>query len=167
MGKIGNVFVTVGTTEFPQLIRVVSGQDFAEVVHKLGCKQLTVQHGRGPEPNFDGDVFRNIATEHFDLKATITNEIATADLVISHAGAGSCIDVLSARKPLIVVVNEDLMHNHQTELAEQLHKEGFLHYCTPRTLVQTLREVDLSQLRPYTEGNVKEFVAYLDKFMGF
>ena len=47
-------------------------------------------------------------------------------------GAGSCLEVLEAGKPLVVVVNEKLMDNHQIELAQQLYNDGHLLYCTCR-----------------------------------
>lgn len=40
--------------------------------------------------------------------------------MISHAGAGTCIEVLQAEKTLAVIVNDSLMDNHQVELAEKL-----------------------------------------------
>jgi UDP-N-acetylglucosamine transferase subunit ALG13 len=43
-----------------------------------------------------------------------------ADLVISHAGAGSVLEALHAHKSLLVVVNDSLMDNHQTELAHKM-----------------------------------------------
>jgi UDP-N-acetylglucosamine transferase subunit ALG13 len=36
------------------------------------------------------------------------------------AGSGSIFEGLSAERPMIVVPNARLMHNHQVELAEQL-----------------------------------------------
>ena len=47
-------------------------------------------------------------------------------------GAGSCLETLGAGKAMVVVINELLMGNHQLELANQLHRDGHLFYCTPR-----------------------------------
>ncbi|GAB1303189.1 N-acetylglucosaminyldiphosphodolichol N-acetylglucosaminyltransferase [Apodemus speciosus] len=102
-----------------------------KVLKSLGYNQLVLQIGRGtvvPEPfsteSFTLDVYR--------YKDSLKEDLQQADLVISHAGAGSCLESLEKGKPLVVVVNEKLMNNHQLELAKQLHKEGHLFYCTCR-----------------------------------
>lgn len=41
------------------------------------------------------------------------------------------MEALRLNRPLLVVVNEDLMDNHQTELAEELARNHYLAYCTP------------------------------------
>jgi beta-1,4-N-acetylglucosaminyltransferase len=48
--------------------------------------------------------------------------------IICHAGAGSILDGLRVHVPLIVVPNEELMDNHQVELAETLESMGYATY---------------------------------------
>ncbi|KAJ8311496.1 LOW QUALITY PROTEIN: hypothetical protein KUTeg_010851 [Tegillarca granosa] len=50
-----------------------------------------------------------------------------------HGGAGSCLETLGAGKPLLVVINEDLMDNHQLELAYKLFKDQHIYYCNCRS----------------------------------
>ena len=50
----------------------------------------------------------------------------------THAGSGSILEALSLEKMLVVVVNENLMGNHQTELAEQMEALGVLLHTTPK-----------------------------------
>ena len=45
-------------------------------------------------------------------------------------GAGTCLEVLGAQRPLVVVINEELMGNHQMELAKKLQSESHLFYTT-------------------------------------
>ena len=45
------------------------------------------------------------------------------------SGAGSITEALSLKKPLIVVINEALMNNHQTELAKKMSDEEYC-ICT-------------------------------------
>uniref|UniRef100_A0A2K6MK07 UDP-N-acetylglucosamine transferase subunit ALG13 n=2 Tax=Rhinopithecus TaxID=542827 RepID=A0A2K6MK07_RHIBE len=127
------VFVTVGTTSFDDLIACVLAPDSLQKTESLGYNRLILQIGRGtvvPEPfsteSFTLDVYR--------YKDSLKEDIRKADLVISHAGAGSCLEALEKGKPLVVVINGKLMNNHQLELAKQLHKEGHLFYCTCSTL---------------------------------
>ncbi|XP_065076970.1 UDP-N-acetylglucosamine transferase subunit ALG13 homolog [Ochlerotatus camptorhynchus] len=162
------VFVTVGSTQFEELIDSVIDSSVVNELRRMGCRKLILQIGRGKDPKIVKEIFGNdIDVTFFDLKTSIAEDIKQADLVISHAGAGSCIEVLGAEKPLVVVVNERLMDNHQTELADQLSKEGYLMYCTPSTLAQTLAESDFGQLKQFPPGSVSDFISYLDAFMGF
>jgi beta-1,4-N-acetylglucosaminyltransferase len=49
----------------------------------------------------------------FRFKSDILSEIDRADFIISHAGTGSILESLHKHKPILVVVNETLMDNHQ------------------------------------------------------
>lgn len=163
MGR--SVFLTVGTTSFDELIACMSSEHTISILKDLGYNRLILQIGRGTvEPksystaSFTLDVFR--------YKDSVAEDIQNADLVISHAGAGSCLETLEAQKPLIVVINEKLMSNHQLELAKQLNKDGHLFYCTCSTLESTLKTLDLSSLKIFPPGHPEIFANFLDKVLG-
>jgi len=48
------------------------------------------------------------------------------------AGSGSIMESLRLHKKLVVVVNEDLMDNHQIELAQALSERQYLCYGMTR-----------------------------------
>lgn len=159
------VFVTVGTTSFDELIVNVTSSEAAQALKSRGYERLVLQVGRG---SFlpDAESCPHIRLEAFRFKDSIADDMEQADLVISHAGAGSCLEALGARKPLLVVVNDKLMDNHQLELARQLHMDSHLLYCTCSTLTETLKAMDLSVLQPFLPGKPKIFANFLDKALG-
>jgi len=159
------VFVTVGTTCFDELISSITSSEAIQALKVHGYERLVLQVGRGsvlPTPETCPDV----QLEAFRFKDSIAEDIKCADLVISHAGAGSCLEALGAGKPLLVVVNDGLMDNHQMELARQLHTDSHLLYCTCSTLTATLNTMDLSVLLPFVPGQPKYFANFLDRALG-
>lgn len=136
-------FVTVGTTQFPMLVSKVTSSHFQTLLKDLGYDNLIIQHGTNTMPPFTPI----IQISSYALKPSIRSDILDADLVISHCGAGSIIECLEASKKLIVVVNADLMDNHQAELAEAL-KEYLIstHVDELETAMRTL--------------NTKEWIAF-------
>jgi len=138
-----NLFVTVGTTDFDDLIEVCDTSDFVELIFSLRVKQLVMQIGRGKfEPRFltkaCADV--GISLEVFRFKSNLDYEVREADLILSHCGAGSILEAITLRKMLIVVINESLQDNHQIELSNALVAGGFCSSAIPRTLITKLRE---------------------------
>ncbi|XP_064096475.1 UDP-N-acetylglucosamine transferase subunit ALG13 homolog [Macrobrachium nipponense] len=157
-----NVFVTVGTTHFDALIKAVVDDETLEKLREKGYKEIVLQTGNGKFVPEQG-VHRGVNITSFRLKASIAEDFAKADLVISHAGAGSCLEALEAGKPLVAVVNDTLMANHQVELAEELASREFCFFCYPSTLQSTLATLDISQLKKYEPGQPQLVADYLDK----
>lgn len=178
------VFVSVGTTKFPKLIDIITSKDIVETLIALQYNFVQIQTGKDfssihidPEINLSSKLTKQNDTTILEFEGKITlkynqyfenfeEQIEKSDLVISHAGAGTCLEVLSKKKPLIVVINEDLMDNHQIELAEELQKNGYLFYCSCNTLKDVLKK-NFTQLKPYPEAKDFVFSQYLDKCMGF
>ncbi|XP_043112397.1 UDP-N-acetylglucosamine transferase subunit ALG13 homolog [Puntigrus tetrazona] len=159
------VFVTVGTTSFDDLIGAVTSDESVKVLIGRGYTDVVLQVGRGsvvPDP----DSCPGLKLQVFRFKDSIAEDMRHSDLVISHAGAGSCLEALGANKALLVVVNDKLMDNHQLELAKQLQADSHLIYCTCSTLSQTLRDMDLSALTTFVPGQPQNFASFLDKAVG-
>ncbi|KAB0796749.1 hypothetical protein PPYR_10810 [Photinus pyralis] len=157
------LFVTVGTTKFDKLLKTVTNEEILGILHKLGYNQIQLQVGNGSYVEVKHESIElsyNTYFEDFD------NEIEKSDLVISHAGAGSCLQVLKKKKPLIVVINDDLMDNHQLELAQELERQGYLYYGTCSTLNKLLLQ-DITKLAEYPTSNKTLFAKYINKCMGF
>ncbi|KAF4725754.1 N-acetylglucosaminyldiphosphodolichol N-acetylglucosaminyltransferase catalytic subunit alg13 [Perkinsus olseni] len=130
------VFVTVGTTKFDSLVQSVCEPDFLDFLHdKLGTKEVVIQYGNSSTGTLK--VYEEVkqaavdgmAIHGYSLKPEgINDDIRQADLVISHAGAGSIMDTLKVsrergneRKPILCIVcNKALMGNHQQELANAM-----------------------------------------------
>lgn len=75
-----NIFVTVGTTEFNDLIEQLSKADVLDILkNQLKCKSLKIQRGRGKEIDFGH--FKEIRVDQYDLKKSIEDDIREADLV--------------------------------------------------------------------------------------
>ncbi|XP_017581157.1 UDP-N-acetylglucosamine transferase subunit ALG13 homolog [Pygocentrus nattereri] len=162
---MNSVFVTVGSTCFDDLIASMTSDEVVKALVDRGYTDVVLQVGRGsfvPDPQS----CPGLRLEAFRFKESIAENIQLADLIISHAGAGSCLEALGAGKPLLVVVNDKLMDNHQVELAKQLQADSHLLYCTCSTLSQTLRDMDLSTLRPFLRGQPQKFASFMDKAVG-
>lgn len=91
----------------------------------------------------------------------------SADLIISHAGAGSVLEALEYQKHLIVVTNNLLMDNHQIELAEEMYKNHHLYYCTCNNLLYTIQTMNFAKLKPFTNDKSANIAGFINEIMGF
>ena len=68
--------------------------------------------------------------------------IFNAELVISHCGAGILLECLrSDHATCIAVVNDSLMGNHQSELADQLSSENYIYQSVPSKVLADVTNV--------------------------
>lgn len=136
---------------------------FEQALKEKGCKHVKMQIGAGHLMPRVEDV--DITVEYFRFKDSIADDILQADLIIGHAGAGTSLDVLEQGKPLITVINDDLMNNHQIELAEKLNEEGYSVCCTCDTLPSAIKSLDTKSLKPFHFENYQKCARYIEKVL--
>eukprot|EP01060_Flectonema_neradi_P007349 TRINITY_DN15108_c0_g1_i1.p1 TRINITY_DN15108_c0_g1~~TRINITY_DN15108_c0_g1_i1.p1 ORF type:complete len:374 (+),score=58.45 TRINITY_DN15108_c0_g1_i1:94-1215(+) len=143
-GGDGTAIVTVGSTQFDELIKACDDRCFLKTLKDMGIKKIIIQHGSGKY------VVSNIAgcCEVMKFSPELPSIVRTASLVISHAGAGTILDCLLNDVRMIVVPNENLMANHQVQLATALAEHGLLQWSRTSDL---LNELQLKGTRPRTE----------------
>ncbi|KAG5639528.1 hypothetical protein H0H81_000673 [Sphagnurus paluster] len=169
-------FVTVGSTRFDSLVQSVLEPSVLASLRRKGYTKLVVQCGNSSFELERSLAFgaRNltlerdgVAIELWKFKPTLQEEYESADLVISHAGSGTILDVLRLGKPLIVVVNPTLLDNHQQELASALADLGHLQHSGIPDLAHTIDNFDPSVLKPFPAFDGSRFANLLDEHMGF
>ncbi|CAN0096395.1 unnamed protein product [Discosporangium mesarthrocarpum] len=159
-----HVFVTVGTTKFDDLTRAVEEPKVLQYLYEGGFTTLVAQIGHGEhEPTFGNQT--KLRCEYFRFKPTLQDDIERADLVISHAGAGSIMEALGKGKTLVAVVNDRLMHNHQEELASIMAERGYMLATTPRGLADAVAQLQEKTILPYPLARPQAFVAVVDEEM--
>lgn len=139
------LFVTVGTTEFEELIEAIDNSDFLQAFRENGFDEIIIQYGRGvyQPKNLQPELVKSLYSinlELFRFRDSLQAEFRKADLVIGHAGAGTVLDVMTLEKPMIVVINESLQENHQQELADALIELNYCLVSTPKQLLNTFKE---------------------------
>lgn len=103
------VFVTVGTTRFSSLVRF-----FDQVA--VGC-DVVLQHA---EPAFVPTHARGFA-----FAPSVREWHAWADVVVTHAGAGSVYDLLEQQRRIVVVPNLERADKHQLDLAGYVERQRY------------------------------------------
>jgi len=140
------VLATVGTTKFEALVNVLDTERVQKALHDRGYRHLLVQRGmssRTPSQRTQG-----LTVEVYQYKPSMASDMASSDLIISHAGAGSVMEALRAGKQLVVVANDMLMDNHQLELAFAMEQAGHLYQATPSNLDTVIEKADWASRKP-------------------
>jgi beta-1,4-N-acetylglucosaminyltransferase len=153
--------VTVGSTKFDDLIKTVDREDFVQQLVDLGYSGLHVQFGRSTYvPTYLSAKSNDFDIVTYKYCTTWKDEVSKAGLIIGHAGAGTILDSLETKKPLIVVPNHQLMGNHQTDIAEELASGGYLTMSTTENLKNSLKTLtELSEFPAQENGVFRESLA--------
>ncbi|KAL1944500.1 hypothetical protein VTO73DRAFT_2930 [Trametes versicolor] len=171
-----HVFLTVGSTRFDALVQAALDQPVLDALRAQGYRSLDVQCGNS---DFDTAQLQQLADDHWRrtdhtldinvwrFKPSLKQDYERADLIISHAGSGTIIDVLRLGKPLIVVPNPTLLDNHQEELSDALAGLGHLRSSTVVDLPRAIATLDTTELVPFPQFNGSRFREILDEEMGF
>lgn len=168
-------FVTVGTTDFDELLERIDNAAFPQLLKEFGCCSLTVQRGRGSY------VFNKLKSACEDagielsvyrFKPTLAEDMNKADAIISHCGAGTVLESVSLKKFLIVVVNPTLQGNHQTELADAMAEQGWCIATEPNKLFDKLSALasigdPWAKIKAYPEAEPELFSGLVDSLFDF
>ncbi|CAG8486006.1 Glycosyltransferase Family 1 protein [Gigaspora rosea] len=164
------VFVTVGSTGFDQVISLLTSSPSLQILKSLGYTKLNIQYGKSRESYNEAMKVSNIPNEiqiiGYDYKTSLDQDMSESDLIISHAGSGSILESLRLNKPLIVVINENLMNNHQAELAVELGNKGYLVYSSTSNLLEILKSKAYENLISFPEPDATIFANILNEEMG-
>ncbi|UMM31665.1 hypothetical protein L5515_005771 [Caenorhabditis briggsae] len=155
-------FVTVGTTLFEELINKVLSEDCLTNLKKIGVKKVRLQIGKG---NFEQEVvdrvfggvvadegsasLEGLEIDYYRFKPSISEDMADAFVVIGHAGAGTCLEVLALHLPFIT-----------------LSDDGYLLQCTPTTLPEMILKEELFSLRQFAAPNKKFLAEHIKEMVG-
>ena len=173
------LFVTVGTTLFDALIEAATTEMALDWMTETGYTKLILQYGKGPKPTLPEKYCSSNNTrpgmlliEMYTFKSSLEDDMKRADLILSHAGAGTIMEVLRLQgKRLAVVINIKLMDNHQTELAHAMRTRGYLYVVDEPSLllhgISSWKALDDFVPVSYSSGNDHDFSRILDQFMGF
>lgn len=136
------IFVTVGTTDFDLLVEAMD-----QLAPGLG-EEIVAQIGRGQyEPKH---------IRWFRLAPSLEPYYQDADIIVSHGGLGTVIEVTSMGKPLVALSNPDRYDFHQDDLLRYMEQEGHLLWCRDLSnLEEDLRRARVMEFRPYEVGETR------------
>ncbi|GAA5925942.1 hypothetical protein JCM10213_007327 [Rhodosporidiobolus nylandii] len=138
--------LTVGSTRFDPLVAAFLRPTVLSSLASLGVERVFAQVGNSVVPlgwTEGRNQREGLAVEVVKFAPDVEREVAGAELVVSHAGAGSILSFLRPlpgslssassstttppprRRRLILVPNSTLMDSHQSDLADEMQKKGW------------------------------------------
>jgi UDP-N-acetylglucosamine transferase subunit ALG13 len=145
------IFVTVGSTDFDNLIQAV---DYAALSdHLSGIMQI----GKGQ--------YIPIHMPYFRFAPSLEPYYRKTTIAVSHGGLATTMEILKKGLPLISVSNPDRYDNHQIDLLTTMEKEGYLIWCRQLEQIQPLiKEALARNFRRYVAPDCKIHI-YINEYL--
>ena len=152
-------------------IKCYSSIEFVDYLSQHSFTHIILQTGKTDidlTPLENAAKKMNITVHWFTFTTNFAPFVESSSLVISHAGAGSIIETLrTSNAHLLVVINEELMDNHQAELAEELEKQQYIYSSTPSNVIKTLQEAQWDSRKPYPSPMKNAFLALVAQTINY
>jgi UDP-N-acetylglucosamine transferase subunit ALG13 len=144
------IFVTVGSM-FP-FDRLIEEMD---KIAASGKHEIFAQTGESTYTPV------NFSYKDFLDYSEMISRIKWADVVVSHAGVGTVIDLMSGGKPFLLVPRlsrrKEAIDDHQLELCKYLHKEFGITYLTDESrIASSLKSAKATSKRRQKSGLLPE-----------
>lgn len=124
------VLVTVGSSSFDSLVCAVDS-----IANLFPNYEFTFQISNGKHIPTNGDFF--------SFSNSFSQYIDNADIIITHAGAGTVFELLEKHKKCIVIPNYERIDQHQSDLASFIEKNNLAIVCyNLKHINQCLQEVE-------------------------
>jgi beta-1,4-N-acetylglucosaminyltransferase len=105
---------------------VGSTAPFDELVSKVDLLA-----GRSFEGNFTAQIgngeYIPKNAKWFRFKDSLAEDYLSADLIVTHTGAGTLFEIVRSGKKAIAVPNPNVIQNH--DIADRLSRDGYLLFC--------------------------------------
>jgi beta-1,4-N-acetylglucosaminyltransferase len=130
------IFVTAGTTKFDELIKKID-----ECLEKGQIKEKVIaQIGNG--------AYLPKNMKYFRFSKDLTKYYKMADVVISHEGAGTLLELVNLGKKTISLENPGTVEN--PDILNKLSKDGYVFKCNNISkIVEAINEARRKKFRKY------------------
>jgi len=133
------ILVTVGSSPFESLIRAVD-----LVAIKLPEHHFIFQISDG--------IYKPRSGKFFSFSDSFSSYIDNADIIITHAGAGTVFELLEKQKKCIVAPNFERVDKHQSDLTTYIEENTLAIVCSNLSYISTsIENVIKFEAKPYAK----------------
>jgi len=142
------VFVTVGHTRFDALFKEID--EISNNSNWLFTHQISDGH------------YIPKSGKYFTFTENIKEFYNDADIIITHAGAGTVFELLELNKKIIVVNNTNRVDSHQGDLTKYVRKHNYALTCGSLCELETqLRNISSFTPKKYQKENFQKSIDIL------